>query len=35
MLWVMDAIDGAHNLIREMGLPVHSSGSAIATKSRP
>jgi hypothetical protein len=35
MLWVMDAIDGAHNLIREMGLPVHFSGSAIATKSRP
>jgi hypothetical protein len=35
MLWVMDAIDGAHNLIREMGLPVHFSGSAVATKSRP
>ena len=33
MLWVMDAIDGAHNLIREMGLPVHFSGSAVATKS--
>jgi hypothetical protein len=35
MLWVMDAIDGAHNLIREMGLPVHFSGSGVATKSRP
>jgi hypothetical protein len=23
MLWVMDAVDGAHNLLREMGLPVH------------
>ena len=33
MLWVMDAIDGAHNLIREMGLPVHFSGGAVATKS--
>jgi hypothetical protein len=23
MLWVMDAVDRAHNLLREMGLPVH------------
>jgi hypothetical protein len=23
MLWVMDAVDGAHNLLQEMGLPVH------------
>jgi len=23
MLWVMDAVDGAHGLLREMGLPVH------------
>ncbi len=23
MLWVMDAVDGAHGLMREMGLPVH------------
>ncbi len=23
MLWVMDAVDGAHELLREMGLPVH------------
>ncbi len=23
MLWVMDAVDGAHNLLKEMGLPVH------------
>ena len=22
MLWVMDAVDGAHNLLKEMGLPV-------------
>ena len=22
MLWVMDAVDGAHNLLREMNLPV-------------
>jgi hypothetical protein len=33
MLWVMDAIDRAHNLIREMGLPVHFSGRDVATKS--
>jgi hypothetical protein len=30
MLWVMDAVDGAHNLIREMGLPVHFSASDLA-----
>lgn len=23
MLWVMDAVDGAHELLHEMGLPVH------------
>ncbi len=23
MLWIMDAVDGAHNLLEEMGLPVH------------
>ena len=33
ILWVMDAIGGAHNLIREMGLPVHFSGSEVATKA--
>ncbi len=33
MLWVMDAVDGAHNLIREMGLPVRFSGGALATRS--
>jgi hypothetical protein len=22
MLWMMDYVDGAHNLLREMGLPV-------------
>jgi hypothetical protein len=32
MLWVMDAIDGAHNLIREMGLSVHFSGSDVASR---
>ncbi|MDQ5871229.1 MAG: S46 family peptidase [Acidobacteriota bacterium] len=31
ILWVMDAIDGAHNLIREMGLPVRFSGSDVAS----
>jgi hypothetical protein len=31
MLWVMDAIDGAHNLIREMGLPVRFPGRGRAT----
>jgi hypothetical protein len=33
IIWVMDAVDGAHNLIREMGLPVHFTGGAVATKS--
>ena len=33
MLWVMDAVDGAHNLIREMGLPIHFTGGDVATKS--
>lgn len=23
VLWVMDAVDGAHNLLREMNVPVH------------
>ena len=23
ILWVMDAVDGAHNLLQEMGLPIH------------
>ena len=31
VLWVMDAIDGAHNLIREMGLPVRFSGSGVVS----
>jgi hypothetical protein len=31
MLWVMDAVDRAHNLIREMGLPVRFPGSERAT----
>jgi hypothetical protein len=29
MLWVMDAVDGAHNLIREMGLTPHFSSATI------
>jgi hypothetical protein len=33
ILWVMDAIDGAHNLIREMGLSVHFGGSDLAHKA--
>jgi hypothetical protein len=32
MLWVMDAVDGAHNLLREMGVPVHYAGSAMSSK---
>lgn len=28
MLWVMDAVDGAHNLLREMNLPVHFATGA-------
>lgn len=35
VLWVMDAIDGAHNLIREMGLPVRFSGSTVASGKEP
>jgi hypothetical protein len=31
IVWVMDAISGAHALIREMGLPVHFSGSDVAS----
>ena len=33
MLWVMDAVDGAHNLLREMGLVPHF-GDAAVTGSR-
>jgi hypothetical protein len=33
ILWVMDAVDGAHNLIREMGLPVHFGGTSAAAAS--
>ena len=29
MLWVMDAVDGAHNLLREMGLTPHFANSAV------
>ncbi len=35
ILWVMDAIGGAHDLIREMGLPVHFSGAVAAGSSAP
>lgn len=31
MLWVMDAVDGAHNLLREMNVPVHFGGGSAAT----
>jgi hypothetical protein len=32
MLWVMDAVDGAYNLLREMGVPVHfGNGSTPST----
>jgi len=35
MLWVMDAVDGAHNLLREMGLtPKYSDGSMNAAGSK-
>jgi len=34
MLWVMDAVDHAHNLIREMGLPVRFPGSETSTTAR-
>ena len=29
MLWVMDAVDGAHNLLREMGLTPHFANATI------
>lgn len=31
MIWVMDAVDGAHNLLREMNLPVHFGGGSAAS----
>ncbi len=34
MLWVMDAVDGAHNLLREMNVPVHFGGAAGAATGR-
>ena len=35
LLWVMDAVDGAHNLLREMGMPVHypTGGQPSGTRS--
>jgi hypothetical protein len=33
MLWVMDAVDGAHNLLREMGLPVHFHRGAATSRT--
>lgn len=33
MLWVMDAVDGAHNLLREMGVPVRFGGANGATST--
>jgi hypothetical protein len=37
MLWIMDAVDGAHNLLREMGLPVQfpETTGAAATGTGP
>jgi hypothetical protein len=29
MLWVMDAVDGAHNLLREMGLKPKFAGEGM------
>jgi hypothetical protein len=29
MLWVMDAVDGAQNLLREMGLTPHFVNSVV------
>jgi hypothetical protein len=34
MLWVMDAVDGAHNLLREMNVPVHFANSATPATGR-
>jgi len=33
MLWMMDAVDGAHNLLREMGIaPKFGSGNMTTAK---
>src|SRR5258706_11125639 len=34
MLWVMDAVDGAHNLLREMNVPVHFGNGAAPSTGR-
>jgi len=34
MLWVMDAVDGAHNLLREMNVPVHFGNAATPATGR-
>jgi len=34
MLWVMDAVDGAHNLLREMNVPVHFGNGATPATGR-
>jgi hypothetical protein len=33
MLWVMDAVDGAHHLLREMGLPVRFGAATVVRPS--
>lgn len=35
MLWVMDAVDGAHRLLEEMDLPVHFRTGSTATGRAP
>ena len=34
MLWVMDAVDGAHNLLREMNVPVHYGNASTPATGR-
>jgi hypothetical protein len=34
MLWVMDAVDGAHNLLREMNVPVHFGNASTPATGR-
>ena len=34
MLWVMDAVDGAHNLLREMNVPVHFGNASTSATGK-
>src|SRR4051812_49879061 len=34
MLWVMDAVDGAHNLLREVNVPVHFGNASTPATGR-